>query len=103
MTGLSTLVADLTRGAEWTAIRSGAVSRDVAELAACVALHGLSLAVTGKVVGTATLVASGGAGVTTKAAAEALEATAGSSGTASTGSSRVAAVALQILVNNNPS
>ena len=100
VTGLGTLVADLTRGAERAAIRSGAVSRDVAELAACVALHGLSLAVTGKVVGATTLVAGSSAGVTAKAAAEALEATAGGGGAASTGSSRVAAVALQILVNN---
>ena len=37
----------------------GAVTRDVAELAASVALHGLRLAVAGKVVGSAALVAAG--------------------------------------------
>jgi hypothetical protein len=67
----------------------------VAELATGVALHGLSLAVTGEVVGATALVASGGAGIALEAAAEALEATAGASGTASAGGSGVGAVALE--------
>lgn len=96
MTGLGALVADLAGGAEGTAVGGSAVTGDVAQLAAGVALHGLGLAVTGKVVGATTLVAGRGAGETAKAAAAALEATAGSGGTASTGGSGAGAVALWI-------
>lgn len=103
---LGTLVADLTGGAEGTTVRSGAVTRDVAELAAGVALHGLSLAVTGEVVGTTALVAGCGAGVAAESTAEStLETTASTTGAAasggtgrgstSSGSSGVGAVALE--------
>lgn len=83
---LGTLVADLTGGAEGTTVRSGAVTRDVAELAAGVALHGLSLAITGEVVGTTALVAGCGAGVAAESTAEStLETTASTTGTAASG------------------
>jgi hypothetical protein len=92
---LGTLVADLTGGAEGAAVGGGAVARDVAELAAGVALHGLSLAITGEVVGATALVAGRGTGVALEATAEtALETTAGAGGTASAGSGGVGAVAL---------
>ncbi|KAH6962282.1 hypothetical protein BKA56DRAFT_181374 [Ilyonectria sp. MPI-CAGE-AT-0026] len=55
---LATLVAGLSSSIERTAVGGGAVARDVAQLAAGVALHGLSLAVAGKVVRTTALVAS---------------------------------------------
>lgn len=103
---LGTLVADLTGGAEGTTVRGGAVTRDVAELAAGVALHGLSLAVTGEVVGTTTLVTGCGTGVAAESTAEStLETTASTTGAAasggtgrgstSSGSSGVGAVALE--------
>jgi hypothetical protein len=92
---LGTLVADLTGGAEGAAVGGSAVARDVAELAAGVALHGLSLAVTGEVVGATALVAGRGTGVALEATAEtALETTTGTGGTASAGSGGVGAVAL---------
>jgi hypothetical protein len=85
---LSTLVADLTSRAERAAVGSGAVARDVTELAAGVALHGLSLAVTGEVVGAAALVAGRGAGVALEATAEtALEATTAAAGSGGAGGS----------------
>jgi len=57
VTSLTAAVAGLTSGVEGTAIRRGAVAGDVTQLAAGVALHGLSLAVSGKVVWSTTLVA----------------------------------------------
>lgn len=102
MARLGALVADLASGAQGTTVGCGAVTRDVTELAAGIALHGLGLAVTRKVVGATALVASGGAGVsletTTEAALEATTASATSGGTcggssASSGSGRVGAVA----------
>lgn len=105
MASLGTLVADLTGGAEGAAVRCGAVPRDVTELAAGVALHGLSLAVTREVVRTTALVAGCGAGVAAESTAESTLETAASTGTAasggtgrgstSSGSSGVAAVALE--------
>jgi hypothetical protein len=102
---LGALVADLTGGAEGATVGRGAVTRDVAELAAGVALHGLSLAVTGEVVGTTALVAGCGAGVAAESTAESTLETAASTGTAtsggtgrgstSSGSSGVGAVALE--------
>lgn len=59
--GLTTAVASLSSGVQWTTVRSGAVARNVTELATGVALHGLSLAVTGKVVWTTAFVAGSGA------------------------------------------
>lgn len=99
MASLGALVADLSGGAEGATVGRGAVTRDVAELTAGVALHSLSLAVTGEVVGTTALVAGSGAGIALEAAAEAtLEATAGAGGTASAGGGGVGAVALDKLV-----
>ena len=106
MAGLGALVADLTGGAEGTTVGRGAVTRDVAELAAGVALHGLSLAVTCEVVGTTALVAGCGAGVAAESTAEStLETATSTTGTAtsggtgrgstSSGSSGVGAVALE--------
>lgn len=54
---LAAAVARLAGRVEGAAARSRAVARDVAELAASVALHGLRLAVTGKVVRASALVA----------------------------------------------
>lgn len=58
MTGLTALVAGLAGRVEGPAVGSSAVPRDVAELAAGVALHGLRLAVAREMVGAAALVAS---------------------------------------------
>lgn len=60
---LSTLVADLTSRAERATVGCGTVTGDMTKLTAGIALHSLSLAVTGKVVGATALVASGGSGV----------------------------------------
>lgn len=78
MTSLTAAVASLASGVEGAAVRSGAVARDVAELAAGVALHGLSLAITGEVVGATALVA----GSRARAASEAAAATEGTGETA---------------------
>jgi hypothetical protein len=72
VSSLTALVAGLSSGVERATVGSGAVSGDVAELAAGVALHSLSLAITGKVVGTTALVAGGRA----RAASEATSAVA---------------------------
>jgi hypothetical protein len=66
VSSLTALVASLASSVERTAVRSSAVPRDVTELAAGIALHGLSLAITSKVVGTTTLVASGRARTTSE-------------------------------------
>lgn len=57
MTSLAASVAGLASSVERTAVRGGAVAGDVTELAAGIALHSLSLAIAGKVVGTTALVA----------------------------------------------
>ncbi|KAL7899814.1 hypothetical protein HDV64DRAFT_218367 [Trichoderma sp. TUCIM 5745] len=57
---LTALVASLAGSVQGAAVGSSAIPGDVAELAASVALHGLSLAVTGEVVGAAALVACSG-------------------------------------------
>lgn len=59
VTGFTTLVAGLASSVQGATVGSGAVARDVAELPAGVALHRLCLAVAGKVVGAAALVAGG--------------------------------------------
>jgi hypothetical protein len=66
VSSLTALVAGLSSGVERATVGSSAVSGDVTELAAGVALHSLSLAVTSKVVGTTALVASGRARTTSK-------------------------------------
>jgi hypothetical protein len=70
VTSLGALVADLTGRAERATVGSGTITRDVAELAAGVALHSLSLAVTGEVVGATALVAGSGALVAAEATTE---------------------------------
>lgn len=57
VTGLATAVAGLASSVKRAAVGSGAVSRDVAELTAGIALHSLSLAITGEVVRATALVA----------------------------------------------
>ena len=59
MARLAAAVARLSSSVQGSTIGRSTVTGDVAELATGVALHGLSLAVTSKVVGPATLVASG--------------------------------------------
>jgi len=61
MACLAAAITGLAGGVEGTAVGGGAVAGDVAELAAGVALHGLSLAVAREVVGAAALVAGRGA------------------------------------------
>lgn len=95
MAGLGTLVTDLASGAEGAAVGGSAVTGDVAELAAGVALHGLSLAVASEVVGATALVAGGGARITLEPTTEALETTTGTGRTSSTGGGGVGAVALE--------
>jgi hypothetical protein len=82
---LAAPVAGLSSSVERTAVRGRAVTGDVTELAASVALHGLSLAVASEVVRATTLVAAGSAATseTTTAAREAT--TEGSAGTATDG------------------
>lgn len=73
--GLTALVAGLPRRVKRAAVGSGAVTRDVTELAAGVALHRLRLAVTGEVVGATALVASRGARATGEPATSETETT----------------------------
>ena len=58
VTSLATAVAGLASSVEGAAIGSGTVARDVSQLAAGIALHGLRLAVTSIVVRSSALVAS---------------------------------------------
>lgn len=57
MASLAALVAGLAGSVQGAAVGSSAISGDVAELAASIALHGLSLAVASEVVGATALVA----------------------------------------------
>lgn len=57
LSSLATLVAGLASSVQRTTVRSSAIPRDVSELAASIAFHCLSLAVSCKVVGTTALVA----------------------------------------------
>lgn len=57
MTSLAAAVASLAGSVERATVGSSALARDVAKLAASITLHGLSLAITSKVVGTTALVA----------------------------------------------
>lgn len=58
MASFSALVAGLSGGVQRATVRGSAVAGDMAKLATSIALHSLSLAVPGKVVGTAALVTS---------------------------------------------
>ena len=79
--GLAALVAGLAGSVERAAVGSGAITGDVAELAAGVALHGLSLAIAGEMVGSAALVAGGGTSTANEATtAETTEATTANGG-----------------------
>lgn len=93
---LATAVASLARSAQGTSVGSGAILRDVTELAASITLHSLRLAVPSKVVGTTALIA----GSRTRAAGESSTAVAEATSTdgASTtepSSARIGAVALR--------
>jgi hypothetical protein len=79
---LTTAVASLASSVERAAVGSSAVAGDVAEFAAGVALHGLSLAITGKVVRATALVA----GSRTRTASEAATREASVAATAHRGS-----------------
>jgi hypothetical protein len=67
MTGLAASVASLASSVQGTTVGSSAVAGNVAQLAAGIALHGLCLAITSKVVRATTLVASCRARTTGKA------------------------------------
>lgn len=99
VTGLAALVAGLASSVKRATVGSSAVPGDVAELAAGVALHGLSLAVTGKVVGATALVASSGTGAaseTTTAVATGEAAAAHGGATAKSRANRVRAGASKV-------
>lgn len=102
MASLTTLVAGLASSVQRAAVRGSAVTGDVTKLATSVALHGLSLAVAGKVVRSAALVAGSGTGAAadeaTTATISAETTTAGGYGTATAhvGASRVGASASQM-------
>ena len=97
MAGFAAAVAGLTRSVERTAVGSRAIAGDVTELAAGVALHGLSLAVAGEMVRSAALVA-GGRATTAESAPEAAAVwtAAGSASATSHTSARVGAVTGQV-------
>lgn len=82
MTSLAALVAGLASGVERSTVGRGAIARNVAKLAAGVALHGLSLAVARKVVRSSTLVA--GCGARTAGEAASCKATVSAAGNWST-------------------
>jgi len=79
--GLATPVAGLAGSVERAAVRGRAVTGDVTELTASVALHGLSLAVASEVVRTAALVAAGSAAAGETTAATGKATSEGSAGT----------------------
>lgn len=91
VTSLAAAVAGLSSSVQWTAIWCGAVAGDVAKLAAGVAFHGLSLAVTGKVVWSAALVAGSRTSTTSETATEPSVSTTRSGCTASSTSAGVGA------------
>jgi hypothetical protein len=98
---LAALVASLSGSVERATTGGGAVAGDVSQLAASVALHGLGLAIAGKVVRSSAFVAGSGAGTAGKATA-AGEATGisttshGRTATKSSGANRVGARASKV-------
>lgn len=70
MAGFTASVACLSSGVERAAIRSRAIAGDVAELSTSITLHSLRLAITGKMVRSAALVAGSRASTASKAAPE---------------------------------
>jgi hypothetical protein len=94
MAGLATAVASLASSVERASIGSSALARNVSKLTTSVTLHGLSLAVAGKVVRTTALVASSRARATSETTAEATTRTRGTA-TKTSSSTRSRASALQ--------
>lgn len=94
MAGLAASVAGFSSRVQWAAVRGGAVTGDVAQLAASIALHGLSLAVSSKVIRATALVAGGRAGASSVSAPKASISATGSTG--STAHSWVGAVTGQV-------
>lgn len=93
--GLVASVARLASRAQWATSRSLALLGDVSQLSAGIALHRLGLAIAGKVIGAAALVACGTRPSVTKAAAsEAAEAS--PAGVSSTAESRTWLLALAL-------
>ena len=82
MASLATPVAGFASSVERATVRGRAVTGDVTELAASVALHGLSLAVASEVVGTTALVAAGSTAASETTAATSEATPEGSAGTA---------------------
>lgn len=97
MTSLTALVAGLAGGVERATVGSGAVSRNMAELAASIALHRLRLAITSEVVWATALVTSSRARAaceSTASISSAISTTANWSTTAEADGRRVGASAL---------
>jgi hypothetical protein len=69
VTSLTAPVASLASSVERASVRGRAVTRDVTELTASVALHGLSLAIASEVVRATALVAAGSATASSEATA----------------------------------
>lgn len=84
MASLATLVASLASSVERTTVRGSAISGDVTELAASVALHSLSLAISGEVVRSTALVTSSRTWSTNKSSARSESATESTTGTTKT-------------------
>lgn len=85
MASLTAPVAGLSGSVERTAVRGRAVTGDVTELAASVALHGLGLAVASEVVGSTALVAAGSAAASETTTAASKATSEGSASTATDG------------------
>lgn len=86
--GFTTPVAGLAGSVERASVRGRAVTGDVTELAASVALHGLSLAVASEVVRATALVAAGRTATSEATAAASKAASEGCAGTTTDGSDR---------------
>jgi hypothetical protein len=101
MSSLATAVAGLASSVERAAVRCSAVARNVTQFATGVALHGLSLAISGEMVWSATLVAGSRTRATSKGApsTESTECATGratSTTSHASSSTRVGAVAGQV-------
>lgn len=96
VTGLATAIASLSSSIQRAAIRSSAVTGDVTEFPAGVALHCLRLAIPSVVVRPTTFVARRGTRPTSKSAAETTVSAARNTCTTTTGYAAVGASALRI-------
>lgn len=101
--GLAALVAGLAGSVERAAVRSRAIAGDVAELAASVALHGLSLAVACEMVGSAALVAGSGTSTANEATTAETAETATANGDATLGHTASGGVGAGALWEENKS